>query len=63
MVEDVQVFVEKRKNIFNFHLLDASLDIPDHALIMEDFKKLTKKSSDLGGINREGLGLSKSESL
>ena len=27
-VEDVQVFVEKQRNLFNFHLLDPSLDIP-----------------------------------
>ena len=37
LVEDVQVFIEKRRNIFNFHLLDPSLDIPDAALIMEDY--------------------------
>lgn len=63
LVEDVQVFVEKRKNIFNFHLLDASLDIPDHALIMEEYNKLTKRKQELGGPNEEGLGLSKSISL
>eukprot|EP00970_Alexandrium_tamarense_P010031 scaffold1992_cov203-Alexandrium_tamarense.AAC.20 len=39
LVEDVQVFVEKRRNIFNFHLLDGSLDIPDHTLIMEEFRR------------------------
>jgi len=63
LVEDVQVFVEKRKNIFNFHLLDASLDIPDHTLIMEEYNKLTGKKSDLDEIREEGLGLSKSASL
>lgn len=63
LVEDVQVFVEKRKNIFNFHLLDASLDIPDHTLIMEEYNKITKRKQDFGGINEEGLGLSKSLSL
>jgi len=39
LVEDVQVFVEKRRNIFNFHLLDASLDIPDHVPIMAEYNK------------------------
>jgi len=28
-VSDVQIFVEKRANVFNFHLLDPSLDLPD----------------------------------
>lgn len=37
LIEDVQVFVEKRKNVFNFHLLDASLDIPDHEPIMQEY--------------------------
>ena len=62
LVEDVQVFVEKRNNIFNFHLLDASLDIPDHTLVMEDYNKLTKRKQEPRGINDEGLGFSKSVS-
>ena len=56
------MFVEKRKNIFNFHLLDPSLDIPDHSLIMEQYNKLTKRKSDVGGTN-EGMGVIKSWSL
>ena len=28
-IEDVLIFIEKRQNICNFHLLDESLDIPD----------------------------------
>lgn len=28
-VRNVQVFVEKRRNVFNFHLLDKRLDVPD----------------------------------
>lgn len=28
-VSDVQIFVEKRANVFNFHLLDRSLELPD----------------------------------
>ncbi|KAL7522620.1 hypothetical protein ACHAWX_007328 [Stephanocyclus meneghinianus] len=39
LVEDVQVFVEKRRNIFNFHVLDGDLDIPDPKLVMEDYKR------------------------
>jgi len=31
---DLQVFVEKRKNIFNFHLLDPTLDLPDPEEVM-----------------------------
>lgn len=27
-VDDLQCFVEKRRNVFNFHLLDPSLDVP-----------------------------------
>lgn len=62
LVEDVQVFVEKRKNVFNFHLLDASLDIPDHNLIMEEHAKLKmKRSKQNGSISQ--LEVSKSLSL
>jgi len=51
LVEDVQIFVEKRKNIFNFHMLDGSLDIPDHDLIMSEYKlSKQKKSDELDGI-------------
>ncbi|KAL7553061.1 hypothetical protein ACHAWF_016310 [Thalassiosira exigua] len=62
LVEDVQVFVEKRKNVFNFHLLDASLDIPDSKLIMEEHAKMKmkKKKQELGSSSIE---LSKSSSL
>lgn len=37
-LEDVQVFVEKRRNVFNFHLFDGSLDIPDPHKVMESLK-------------------------
>ena len=53
LVEDVQIFVEKRKNIFNFHMLDGSLDIPEHDLIMSEYKlsrQKQKKSDELDGI-------------
>jgi len=62
LVEDVQVFVETRKNIFNFHLLDASLDIPDHTIVMEEYNNMKIRKQNQGGINEEGLGLSKSKS-
>lgn len=62
LVEDVQVFVEKRKNIFNFHLLDASLDIPDHAAIMEEYHRLRRKRQELGEIDEEGTAVTRSMS-
>ena len=40
LVSDVQVFVEKRRNVFNFHLLDPSLDLPDAADVMESLRGL-----------------------
>jgi hypothetical protein len=44
LVEDVQVFIEKRKNVFNFHLLDPSLAIPDYTIIMEAYKQQSATS-------------------
>jgi hypothetical protein len=35
--EDIQVFIEKRRNVFNFHLLDESLQIPEPS-VMKDLK-------------------------
>ena len=32
---DVQVFIEKRGNVFNFHLLDPKLDLPDANQVLE----------------------------
>lgn len=69
LVEDVQVFIEKRKNIFNFHLLDASLDIPDHNLIMEEYNKVKKRKQEQLGVSggsksiSEEMSISKSASL
>ena len=34
-IDNVEFFIEKRQTIFNFHLLDASLDIPDPKLIVK----------------------------
>ena len=69
LVEDVQVFIEKRKNIFNFHLLDASLDIPDPNLIMEEYNKVKKRKQEQLGVGggsksiSEEMSISKSASL
>ena len=62
LVEDVQAFVEKRKNVFNFHLLDPSLDIPDHAPIMEEYNqtKAKRKKLELGDSQ---MSMSRSSSL
>lgn len=54
LVEDVQVFVEKRKNVFNFHLLDERLEIPDPGPIMEEYRR-TKRKKSRGGGGRRGL--------
>jgi hypothetical protein len=43
VVSDVQVFVEKRRNVFNFHLLDPSLDLPDAADVMESLRGLQRQ--------------------
>lgn len=45
LVEDVQMFLEKRRNVINFHLLDPSLDIPDHVPIMEEYNKRKKREA------------------
>jgi len=61
LVEDVQVFVEKRKNIFNFHLLDPSLDIDEH--VMEEYKETKRRKEGPEVIDQGGLNVSKSLSL
>lgn len=45
-IEDSQAFVEKRRNVFNFHLLDPSLDIPNAQDVM---KSLSSSSSITSG--------------
>ena len=49
-IKDVQVFVEKRRNVFNFHLLDERLDLPDADEVIDSLRGLnslrdTKTSS------------------
>ncbi|KAL3781740.1 hypothetical protein HJC23_004839 [Cyclotella cryptica] len=57
LVEDVQVFVEKRRNIFNFHVLDGDLDIPDPKLVMEDYKRRKGLLRDDGSAaSHDGAG-------
>ena len=66
LVEDVQVFVEKRRNVFNFHLLDGDLDIPNAALIMEDYnrRKLTASgATPPDGIDESDSFLTLSQSM
>lgn len=63
LVEDVQIFVEKRKNVFNFHLMDASLDIPDHDPIMKEYNKRKERDAlfDSAKNNRNTLNNAKSQ--
>ncbi len=41
---DVQVFVEKRRNVFNFHLLDERLNLPNPIDVLESLKQ--KQNND-----------------
>ncbi|GFH46962.1 hypothetical protein CTEN210_03437 [Chaetoceros tenuissimus] len=34
-LKDVQIFIEKKRNVFNFHLLDERLDIPDSQSVLK----------------------------
>lgn len=43
VVEDIQVFIEKRRNIFNFHLLDPSLDIPVPKDVLKFYEREMKE--------------------
>ena len=47
VVEDVQVFVEKRRNIFNFHLLDPSLDIPVPTDVLKYYERQQEEEAKL----------------
>lgn len=39
--KDLQFFVEKRRNVFNFHLLDPSLDLPSPEEVLDSIKMTT----------------------
>lgn len=54
-VEDVQVFVEKRRNVFNFHLLDDCLDIPDGVVVMEEYRRRNKGMMSMTGSNSAAM--------
>jgi hypothetical protein len=57
LVEDVQVFVEKRRNIFNFHLLDGDLDIPEAKLVMGEYKRRKGLLREEGASSlKDGVG-------
>jgi len=60
-VEDVQIFVEKRRNVFNFHLFDGSLDIPDPQLLMSVTKEDAPQSPSIHSdiMNTDTLDLDK----
>ena len=56
---DVQVFVEKRRNVFNFHLLDPSLDLPEAKDVMESIRGLQlqqQASTDGGQVGIDAVG-------
>jgi len=40
LAEDIQVFVEKRRNVFNFHLCDETLEIPNSREVLQSMKLL-----------------------
>ena len=55
-MSDVQVFVEKRANVFNFHLLDPSLALPDPADILSTTSQSTHIQSDGTHTNNRDSG-------
>ena len=63
LVEDVQVFVEKRRNVFNFHLMDPSLDIPDHDPIMKEYNNRKERALSESEKNDKRVDATKSHGL
>jgi len=49
-VEDVQIFIEKRLNVFNFHLLDESLDIPDPKAVLSSYSSRNVEVTITGNV-------------
>lgn len=47
---DVQVFIEKRGNIFNFHLLDPRLDLPTAQEVLENIGYYNNLMDDLHNV-------------
>ena len=63
-MRDVQVFVEKRRNVFNFHLLDERLDLPSPIDVLESLKQNEIQSEQtLPGTGTVTSSLSKLASL
>eukprot|EP00555_Chaetoceros_dichaeta_P007742 CAMPEP_0198257492 /NCGR_PEP_ID=MMETSP1447-20131203/7161_1 /TAXON_ID=420782 /ORGANISM="Chaetoceros dichaeta, Strain CCMP1751" /LENGTH=422 /DNA_ID=CAMNT_0043944411 /DNA_START=384 /DNA_END=1652 /DNA_ORIENTATION=+ len=44
-IRNVRVFVEKRRNVFNFHLLDKRLDVPDPKEVLASMSSSSVSSS------------------
>ena len=64
--EDIQVFIEKRRNVLNFHLLDESLDIPDPVLVVAGLNLNNQSTSEKSGkenANYSGDKVSASKGL
>ena len=65
-IKDVQVFVEKRRNVFNFHLLDERLDLPDADEVLDslEVKHADAKSDEVLSADHHiaGVIISKSTS-
>jgi len=47
--EDIQVFIEKRRNVFNFHLLDESLNIPEPEIILAGLNSNNQSTTETVG--------------
>ncbi len=52
-MRDVQVFVEKRRNVFNFHLLDERLDLPSPVHVLESLNHSNTVGGGGGGKHNE----------
>jgi hypothetical protein len=52
-MRDVQVFVEKRRNVFNFHLLDERLDVPDPEEVWKSLRRGDKALGTMGEGERK----------
>jgi len=59
-IKDVQVFVEKRRNVFNFHLLDERLDLPDADEVLDSLRDKTSdgKSDEVISTDAQMSGAS-----
>jgi hypothetical protein len=67
---DVQIFIEKRRNVFNFHLLDPSLDLPSPQEVLESIKAATNvdmntesNESKVSNLTRSRNTISRTDSI